>query len=344
MANISLGNKAEITSNTSKNIGDNLKIHNTTTPLSSAYSSNATTPASNASQYDDDLASLARETNYKTYFSKLVQQANMNKLANKYYQNNLKANGLDTQGANSIAQTQLSNAYLNANAQALSDYNTEENSITESAYNRYKEAQTEAETESSSKVSAYQTYMQNAYNSGDLDDWYANNVTNNQELTDTEKAELQRYYESINGSNGSLLTSQEKAYSKLSSDVLTNSKEGIDVSTKDEINKMISQVTSNPPSTTTLYHLVNEKDGVEQYIAYDPSTGAYYRVSSERAKEYKGATYKITANESIYETDNAAEHSFPSDAKNGEKYIYNGDTYIFVKPAGSKGFWVKNND
>lgn len=343
------------------NNGSNTSNGTTTPILSSAYSSNGetetTTPTSNGSSYDDDLAQLEREGNYKTYFSKLVQNANINKLASKYLDNSLKQQGINTQGAGSIAGTQLSNAYLNANATALSDYNTQENSITENAYNRYQQAEEEATEDSASKVSTYEGNMQTAYSNGNLEDWYANNVTNNTSLTDSEKAELQRYYEAIGSSGNSLLTSAEKTYGMLSADTLTSGSTTTDSKTKDEINSMIFLVTTNPPSTTTLYHLVSAGNGVDQYIAYDPSTKAYYRVSADKAKGYKGTTYTIgrTAGQvesgdtftsgnvksgNKFSESDATGLGFPSNAKSGTTYIYNGTEYVFVSN-GVQSFWVK---
>lgn len=333
------------------NNGSNTSNGATTTPiLSSAYSSNGetgtTTPASSGSAYDDDLAQLEREGNYKTYFSKLVQNANINKLASKYLDNSLKQQGINTQGAGSIAGTQLSNAYLNANATALSDYNTQENSITETSYK-----------DSASKVSTYEDNMQTAYNNGNLEDWYTNNVTNNTSLSDSEKAELQRYYEAIGSSGNSLLTSAEKTYGMLSADTLTSGSTTTDSKTMDEINSMISLVTTNPPSSTTLYHLVSAGNGVDQYIAYDPATKAYYRVSADKAKGYKGTTYTIgrTAGQvesgDTYTSDNvkvgnkfsksdATGLGFPSNAKIGTTYTYKGNEYVFISN-GWESFWVK---
>lgn len=339
------------------NNGSNTNNGATTTPiLSSVYSSNGetgtTTPTSSGSSYDDDLAQLEREGNYKTYFSKLVQNANINKLANKYLDNSLKQQGINTQGAGSIAGTQLSNAYLNANATALSNYNTQENSITESAYKSYQE-------DSASKVSTYEGNMQTAYNNGNLEDWYTNNVTNNTSLSDSEKAELQRYYEAIGSSGNSLLTSAEKTYGMLSADTLTSGSTTTDSKTMDEINSMISLVTTNPPSSTTLYHLVSAGNGVDQYIAYDPATKAYYRVSADKAKGYKGTTYTIgrTAGQvesgDTYTSDKAKAGNkfseadatglgFPSNAKIGTTYTYNGTEYVFVSNGnGMESFWIK---
>ena len=381
--------------------------NNSNGSLQSYYNSNTGTdlPQSQSSEYDDALAQLARQGNYEAYFKKATQNANINRLAQKYLNNSLKQQGLESTGEGAIGSTALSNAYLNAQSNALSDFNTEEKSITEEAYNRnetkkseqYSEwstmlqnaanngnvedtlnqiletnpdldqetinklqtlatAYSNANSESSSKVSTYQSYMSAALNSGNLDDWYTSNVVNNSELTDSEKSELARYYESIKGDSTDSYLDEigiNTSYSAYTS--ADELKQMTDNGTKtgsklsSEIDAMTTWVTGNKPSEGTMFHLTND-DGNDAYIYYDPSSGSYYRVSEEQAGKYTGTSYtaydgtitnndgtdveaiKAASNIASMGSENATRlYGFPSNPKNGDTYSYGGRTYKYTR-------------
>lgn len=393
-----------------------------TTPTSSSNSSAGNTlqntytyatdtglAKSQESQYDDELAQLARQGNYDAYFKKATQNSNINRLAQKYLGNTLKQQGLESTGEGTIGSTNLSNAYLNAQADALSDFNTQEQSITESAYDRYKTEQNEAEaeakenysnwasmlqtasssgtvnetleqiladnpdmdtatanklrtlataysnsnSESSSKVSTYQGYMSAASNAGNLDAWYTNNVENNDELSDTEKSELAKYYEAIKGdsSNNFLDDIGVTSYSAYSTADELKQMTDNDVKTgnklSSDIDAMTKWVSGNKPSEGTLFHLMGS-DGEEAYIYYDPSSGSYYRLSSEQAGKYSGTSYtsykgnivnsKTADDESIKNAEKLSSigseaatkgYGFPANPKIGDTYSYGGRTYRY---------------
>jgi hypothetical protein len=353
--------------------------NNSNGSLQSYYNSNTGTdlPQSQSSEYDDALAQLARQGNYEAYFKKATQNANINRLAQKYLNNSLKQQGLESTGEGAIGSTALSNAYLNAQSNALSDFNTEEKSITEEAYNRnetkkseqYSEwstmlqnaanngnvedtlnqiletnpdldqetinklqtlatAYSNANSESSSKVSTYQSYMSAALNSGNLDDWYTSNVVNNSELTDSEKSELARYYEAINttsdtstiktsdgtfsiddyatknnlkswtgtgyytgmeGANGSGLTA-----TRTNDDGTTST---IDAGNNHGVRNEIATMVKNKANYTepTIFNLVNADGNANAWVLYDPYSGKFYQIDASMAngdlKKY--ATYRI---------------------------------------------------
>ena len=409
------GNKDGNTTTTSST-GTNANTGSGNTSLSEAYggksSSNGQQSSMADSEYEDTLSQLARQGNYEAYFKKATQNANINRLAQKYLSNSLKQQGLESTGEGAIGSTALSNAYLNAQANALSDYNTQEQSITESAYDRYKTAQDEAKTEantdysnwtsmlqnasssntvdevlnqiladnpdmdadtanklktyatslsnstseSSSKVSTYESLLSNASNSGNLESWYTKNVVNNDDLTDDEKSELARYYESIKGDSTdsylddigintsySAYTSADELKQMTDNGTKTGSK------LSSEIDAMVTWVTGNKPNEGTLFHLTNN-DGNEAYIYYDPSSGSYYRLTSEQAGKYGGTSYtaydgtitsndgtdteaiKAASNIASIDSENATKnYGFPSNPKNGDTYSYGGRTYKYTR-------------
>lgn len=411
---IAQSNKGGNTTSTSST-GTDTNTGSGNTSLSEAYggtsSSNGQQSSMADSEYEDTLSQLARQGNYEAYFKKATQNANINRLAQKYLNNTLKQQGLESTGEGAIGSTALSNAYLNAQANALSDYNTQEQSITESAYDRYKTAQDEAKTEantdysnwtsmlqnasssntvdevlnqiladnpdmdtatanklktyatslsnstseSSNKVSTYESLLSNASNSGNLESWYTKNVVNNDDLTDDEKSELARYYESIKGDSTDSYLDEigiNTSYSAYTS--ADELKQMTDNGTKtgsklsSEIDAMVSWVTGNKPNEGAMFHLTNN-DGNDVYIYYDPSSGSYYRLTSEQASKYTGTSYTaykgtITNNdgtdiEAIKAASNIASMSsetatknygFPSNPKEGDTYSYGGRTYKYT--------------
>lgn len=401
------------------------------TSLSEAYggtsSSNGQQSSMADSEYEDTLSQLARQGNYEAYFKKATQNANINRLAQKYLNNTLKQQGLESTGEGAIGSTSLSNAYLNAQANALSDYNTQEQSITESAYDRYKTAQDEAKTEanndysnwtsmlqnasssntvdevlnqiladnpdmdtatanklktyatslsnstseSSSKVSTYESLLSNASNSGNLESWYTKNVVNNDDLTDDEKSELARYYESIKGDSTTdnyldeigINTSYSAYTSADELKQMTNNGTKTGSKLSSEIDAMVSWVTGNKPGTGTLFKLTNKDGSANEYIYYDPSSGSYYRVSEEQAGKYTGTTYyaykgsvtsydsyskslseRANSNDMKKLTARGAEYyGFPSNAKDGDTYVYGGRTFTYQHTIFGVGEWVRND-
>lgn len=323
-------------------------------------------PTSSSTEYDDALAQLARQGNYDAYWKKATQNANINRLAQKYVGNTLKQQGLESTGEGTLGSTSLSNAYINAQANALSDFNTQEQAIGENAYTRYQNQQ----SESASKVSSYESNMSTAFNNNTLEDWYTKNVVNNSDLTDTEKAELARYYEAINsGTSDSFLKNAgiSTDYSGYTSadDLKQMTDNGTKTGSKlsSEIDAMVNWVTGNKPGTGTLFKLANSDGSANAYIYYDPSSGSYYRVSEEQASKYTGATYyaykgSVTSYDSYSKSlsdranSNAMEemtaktaeyYGFPSNAKEGDTYVYGGRTFTYRYSRYGVGEWVRND-
>lgn len=154
--------------------------------LDSAYSTDGSVQ-SQSSPLDDELAKLAREGNYKAYLNKTIQNANVSRLAQKYLENSLKQHGIETQGAGTIANTQLSNAYLNANAQAQSDfYNTERNITSE--------ANTRADNANKENLNEWSQLLATASQNGNLDEAYQQILDNNPDMDESTKDKLSQYY------------------------------------------------------------------------------------------------------------------------------------------------------
>lgn len=343
--------------------------------LASAYT--PTTPQSSSSSYDDELATLARQGNYEAYWKKATQLSNIQRLAQKNLNNSLKQQGLAGTGEGALGSTQLSNAYLNLQSDALSDFNNQETQITEDAYNRNENKKSEqysewsqmlsnaaqngnvdetleqilatnpdldatvvdklktlataysnANSESSNKVSTYQSYMSAALNSGNLENWYQNNVVNNDDLSDTEKSELAKYYEAINsaedtssvktsngtysiddyaskyglrswtdtgynsgleGTNGSGLTA-----TRVNDDGTVETIDaGGNYGVRNEIVTMVNNKDSyNAP---TVFNLVNADGKASAWVLYDPSSGKFYQIDESMANGdfAKYAVYQI---------------------------------------------------
>lgn len=356
------GMKANSNNNNGNNTG-NATANGNSDSLSSLYgsfgsnsnNSNSTNNAENGDSssmnaYDDALAELARQGNYEAYWNKTVQLGNIQRLAQKNMQNTLKQQGIATQGAGTIAGSQLSNAYMNAQASALKDYNDTESQITEDAYNRAETAKQNqlseyqnllatasqngnvsetlqkifesnpdmddetrqklnalavaydnTNTENASRVSTFQQYMQLANESGNLEKWYSENVLNNEDLTDKEKSELQRYYdamgESSNGSSFVKSIGLDPTLSMYSSaDELKNTAyaDGVaDDFIGHEIEGMTNFASTNKLSEPTLFHLHSDRLGTNMYVYYDPSKGGYYVLTKEQARQFSGNSYYV---------------------------------------------------
>lgn len=358
-------------SGSSSSSSSNGNEYNPNTPtLASAYT--PTTPQSSSSSYDDELASLARQGNYEAYWKKATQLANIQRLAQKNLNNSLKQQGLYGTGEGVLGSTQLSNAYLNLQSDALSDFNNQEQSITEEAYNRNENKKSEqysewsqmlanaaqngnvdetldqilatnpdldasvinklqtlataysnTNSESSNKVSTYQSYMSAALNSGNLDDWYQNNVVNNDELSDTEKSELAKYYEAINTStdsstiktsdgtlsiddyaskNGMTAISGAGNANALKNNIAVTDNNGNASTAGRYLSHEVGTMFDNKSNYTepTIFQLVNDdynggNQGITAYVLYDPYSGNFYQISADMAKGdlKKYAAYRI---------------------------------------------------
>ena len=115
-----------------------------------------------SSIYDDALAKAKREQNYKAYYNSAIQAYNMKNRAQKYLDNALANQGLNTQGYGSSAHVGINNQAINLYSQAQSDYNTNAQQITEDAMNRKEEKDTELDNQ-------LITFIQNAIDNGDYD-------------------------------------------------------------------------------------------------------------------------------------------------------------------------------
>lgn len=243
-----------------------------------------------ASDYDNELSELARKGNYKSYFNKATQLANVNKLQQKYLQNSMKANGLSGTGAGTSATAQQNNAYLNASQNALSDYYSNEASITEDAYNTYQSDQASEVSQYESMLSQYNTLdgLANAYNTLDTSS-----------LGDEAKSALDTYYNNLvntmresNGvTNGTLAgwaydngiksftdeTLGSMSVHRTDNDSYKRADDFWGVS--NEIKTMQTMVSSL--SQPTAFHLENADGKGAVWVIYDPTSGNYYQVNDE---------------------------------------------------------------
>lgn len=242
------------------------------------------------SEYDNELSELARKGNYKSYFNKATQLANVNKLQQKYLQNSLKASGLSGTGAGTNASTQQNNAYLNASQNALSDYYTKEAEITEDAYNTYQSDQASEVSQYENMLSQYQTLdgLANAYSSLDTSS-----------LGDEAKSALDTYYNNLvntmresNGvTNGTFAgwaydnglksftdeTIGSMTVHRTDNDTYQRADSfwGVDNEVK-TMQKMVGGL-----SQPTAFKLENSDGKGSVWVVYDPSSGTYYQVNDE---------------------------------------------------------------
>lgn len=144
------------------------------------YGLDTPTENSSASIYDDTLAQAKRDQNYKSFYNTAVQLYNMKNNANKYLQNQLASQGLQSQGYGSSAQATVNSQAINLYNDNLKDYNDTELSITEDAKTRYDNQQTENDNQ-------LVTYLESANGNADLTNKYLYNygyVDNNGNYTD----------------------------------------------------------------------------------------------------------------------------------------------------------------
>lgn len=175
-------------------------------------SASSDTDGNDANAYDDALAELARQGNYEAYWNKTVQLGNIQRLAQKNMQNTLKQQGINTQGAGTIAGTQLSNAYMNAQASALKDYNDTESQITEDAYNR-------AETAKQNQLSEYQNLLSTASQNGNVSETLQKIFESNPDMDDETRQKLNALavaYDNTNSENASRVSTFQQ-YMQLAS-------------------------------------------------------------------------------------------------------------------------------
>lgn len=250
-----------------------------------------------ASKYDNELSELARKGNYKSYFSKATQLANVNKLSQKYLQNSQRQQGIYGTGAGSSATVVANNAYLNASQDALSDYYANEDTITEDAYNTYQSDQASQVSEYENMLSQYTTLdgLQNAYAQLDTSG-----------LSDEAKSSLESYYNNqiglMNENTGATavnsgleyLANSGKSTSNIDDvakwtltrwDGTTQNLDGY-WGVKNELNVLKSYVANGSVTSPTAFKLENKDGKGNTWIVYDPSTGTYYQTSEEIANKY----------------------------------------------------------
>lgn len=235
-----------------------------------------TNTISNSSVYDDALAKAKREQNYKSYYNTAIQAYNMKNRAQKYLDNALASQGLNTQGYGSSAHVGINNEALNLYAQAQSDYNNNEMQITEDAINRYDQKQTEQDNQ-------LITFIQNAIDNGDKDainkylqnygylDEYGNQTDKWNNLDDDRKAFIQSVIDgkdlgTANDNMGNYYNNQDAfkagTYINRNGEVYTLG-EGF----SNECNELFTKISNGTYKYGTTIHMKN-KWGDDIYLEY----------------------------------------------------------------------------
>lgn len=86
---------------------------------------------------DDASAKALREKNYKSYFNTQLQLAATRELGNKYYQESLQRQGMGSSGEGTTGNVLMNNAFMNAQANNLGNYQQQEAQITADNATRY---------------------------------------------------------------------------------------------------------------------------------------------------------------------------------------------------------------
>lgn len=160
-----------------------------TADLNSAYASaSSPSPTGSTSEYDDDMARMAREGNYTEYLQKQFQLNNIRRQAQKNQQATLQSQGLANSGEGNSMGIAIQNAYANQQQSNLGDYYNTERNITSDAYSRYKEDQTNAQTEAAARTANIGSMLQQAATINDGGETF-NRI-------------LAQYQEEINGMSG----------------------------------------------------------------------------------------------------------------------------------------------
>lgn len=351
--NPSVGSGPNLTANSNMNLGKINGIQMTAASsnhsnggqasdnsLDSAYSTDGSVQ-SQSSPLDDELAKLAREGNYKAYLNKTIQNANVSRLAQKYLENTLKQQGIETQGAGTIANTQLSNAYLNANAQAQSDFYDTERNITS-------EANTRADNANKENLNEWSQLLATASQNGNLDEAYQQILDNNPDMDESTKDKLSQYYAAYDNktSESSSKVSTYQNYMSAANgsgnldawyqeNVLNNA--DLSDSEKQELARYYSAIKS---STTSENWLANNADNISGQYTADELTNRNLgngKTGSDIEWELNAMTDYIASNK----PNQPVMFQLTSDRNGVTAYVYYDPTsggYYYVDEATAKSF------
>lgn len=137
----------------------------------------------NNTEFDDVMANMIDNRNYRELFDNVTQLANVRQLSQKYLQNNLRQAGLYGTGEGTTMSTRLNNAYLNAGANALNNYYN----------NEYTDEQT--------KTSEWQSMLQVASQNGNVESTLQAIFDSNPNMSDETRLQLQNWANAYNNSN-----------------------------------------------------------------------------------------------------------------------------------------------
>lgn len=193
------------------------------------YSTDTVEETETSDPYEDALAKAKRDQNYKSYYNQAIQLYNMKNNANKYLSNSLASQGLNSQGYGSSARVGIGNTAANLYADAYSDYQANEQSITEDAISRYDENQTELDNQlvsyiqasggDSDKINKYLT------NYGYMDE-EGNYTDKRNNLSEDRKAYLQSEIDNVSTSKNS--STVYSSLEDLNSGTYVNSKDEVE--------------------------------------------------------------------------------------------------------------------
>jgi len=251
---------------------------------------NSTVSDDTSNVYDDALAKAKRDQNYKSYYNQAIQLYNMKNNANKYLQNSLANQGLNTQGYGSSASAGINNTAANLYQDAYKSYMENEQSITDDALSRYEENQTELDNQ-------LVTFIQNATDKEQINKYLTNygymdkngNYTEKWENLDSDrKAYIQSVIDGTNTTTDSnIYTSADDmknaVYTKKDGTI-----EKLGDHFSEEIQDLYSLASANNYSKGTTVAIRNG----EGTIIYVQWTGSGYKQVTE--SEYNSAKEKHT--------------------------------------------------
>ena len=182
--------------------------------------------------YLDEIQKAAAEKNYKALLQSDIAAYNLKLQTQKYLDNSLAAQGLNTQGYGTSAHLGANNQAANLYAQNLENYNANNLNLTAEAVERQKTAQEAALTEADNQLVTYlsnsdgsaesiATYMNNyGYVQGKDGKWYRKDENGNPDLAQPASAYIQSavQYAQEYGNDESVINENYTKYAGLIAD------------------------------------------------------------------------------------------------------------------------------
>ena len=241
--------------------------------------------------YQDSIKKALDDQNYKSYFDQILQAYNVKKNTEKYLNNELAAQGFNTQGYGTSANIGVQNAAMNTYNDLFKNYNANKLQIESDAQQRLENKNAELDNQlvtfitnsdgtdtSINKILANYGYM-------DEDGNYTDKWNN---LSDESKGYISSAITNVKGSGGTIYDNFISDNQLKGMDIESLRYSSYDGSSKtlssnivnEEINLMQRLIDSGLQKNGTAFELTNGKDdNIKAYVLY--YNGAYYRLTAD---------------------------------------------------------------